>query len=96
MDAVAVVGSVVVMGVVVGSAAVVFATYQGIYIYIYRLEIYLIDFTKRSSAKQLLQNWKCGQRHLNQFWKLWRDEYLLSLQERQMGLKSPRSTATTI
>ena len=37
------------------------------------------DFTKRSSAKQLLQSWKCGQRHLNQFWKLWRNEYLLSL-----------------
>ena len=62
MDAVAVVGSVVVMGIVVGSVAVVFATYQDtyIYIYIYRLEIHLIDFTKRSSAKQLLQNWKCA------------------------------------
>ena len=51
------------------------------------------DFTRRSSAKQLLQTWKCGQKHLNQFWKLWRSEYLLSLQERpQMGLKCPRST----
>ena len=50
------------------------------------------DFTRRSSAKQLLQTWKCGQKHLNQFWKLWRSEYLLSLQERpQMGLKCPRS-----
>ena len=37
------------------------------------------DFTKRSSARQLLQSWKCGQKHLNQFWKLWRNEYLLSL-----------------
>ena len=54
------------------------------------------DFTKRSSAKQLLQIWKCGQKHLNQFWKLWNNEYLLSLRERpQLVLKGPRSTATT-
>ena len=52
------------------------------------------DFARRSSAKQLLQIWKRGQKHLNQFWKLWRSEYLLSLRERpQMGLKCPHSTA---
>ena len=52
------------------------------------------DFARRSSAKQLLQIWKHGQKHLNQFWKLWRSEYLLSLRERpQMSLKCPHSTA---
>ena len=52
------------------------------------------DFARRSSAKQLLQIWKHGQKHLNQFCKLWRSEYLLSLRERpQMSLKCPHSTA---
>jgi len=42
------------------------------------------DYTpsKISSAKALLQNWKRGQNHLNDFWRIWRDEYLLSLRER--------------
>ncbi|CAG2200102.1 unnamed protein product [Mytilus edulis] len=35
-----------------------------------------------SSAKKLLLTWKKGQKHLNMFWKTWRDEYLLSLRER--------------
>ena len=34
-----------------------------------------------SSAKKLLLTWKKGQKHLNMFWKTWRDEYLLSLRE---------------
>lgn len=35
-----------------------------------------------SSAEKLLQTWKKGQKHLDAFWKAWRDEYLLSLRER--------------
>lgn len=35
-----------------------------------------------SSSDKLLQIWKKGQRLLNTFWKVWRDDYLLSLRER--------------
>ena len=35
-----------------------------------------------SSAQKLLQTWKKGQRHLNRFWKIWSDNYMLSLRER--------------
>ena len=28
------------------------------------------DVTKKGSAEQLLQTWKCGQKHLNQFWTM--------------------------
>jgi hypothetical protein len=37
---------------------------------------------KLSSAEELLKTWKRGQNHLNNFWKIWREEYLLSLRER--------------
>ena len=44
-----------------------------------------------STAGRLLQLWKKGQRLLDMFWKIWRDEYLLSLRERtQSVLKSRR------
>lgn len=44
-----------------------------------------------STAERLLQTWKKGQKLLNLFWKVWRDEYLLSLRERtQSVLKSRR------
>ncbi|KAH3747900.1 hypothetical protein DPMN_182335 [Dreissena polymorpha] len=36
-----------------------------------------------SSAHNLLQIWKKGQWILNTFWKIWKDEYLLSLRERK-------------
>ena len=50
------------------------------------------DFVERlSSAQKLLETWKKGQKHLNTFWKLWFDEYVLSLRERmQKHLKAPR------
>ena len=42
-----------------------------------------------STAERLLQTWKKGQKLLNLFWKVWRDENLLSLRERtQSVLKS--------
>lgn len=42
-----------------------------------------------SSAEKLLHIWKKGQRLLQSFWKIWRDEYLLSLRERtQSSLKT--------
>ncbi|CAC5354893.1 unnamed protein product [Mytilus coruscus] len=48
-----------------------------------------------SSAKTLLLTWKKGQKHLN-FWKTWRDEYLLSLRERTANkLRSGRIQCNT-
>ena len=42
------------------------------------------DFNSyESTAKRLLQNCRKGQTFLNGFFKMWRDEYLLSLRERQ-------------
>ena len=35
-----------------------------------------------SNAEILLQTWKKGQKHLDAFWKAWRNDYLLSLRER--------------
>ena len=44
-----------------------------------------------STTNKILQSWKKGQNRLQQFWKLWRDGYLLSLRERyQSFLKHPR------
>ena len=44
-----------------------------------------------SSADRLIRIWKKGQRFLNGFWKLWRDDYLLRLRERtQNTLKTGR------
>ena len=44
-----------------------------------------------TSAEKLLTIWKKGQKVLNLFWKLWRDENLLSLRERlQTQLKMGR------
>ena len=37
---------------------------------------------KETSDEELLQIWKKGQVHLNNWWKIWHDEYLLSLRER--------------
>ena len=50
------------------------------------------DFTPyESSADRLIQIWKKGQRFLNGFWKLWREDYLLSLRERtQNTIKAGR------
>jgi hypothetical protein len=49
------------------------------------------SITNLSSAEKIMQTWKKGHNRLNQFWKLWRKEYLLSLRERfQSSLKHPR------
>ncbi|XP_045205909.2 uncharacterized protein LOC123558098 [Mercenaria mercenaria] len=39
-----------------------------------------------NSADKLLQIWKKGQKLLNSFWRIWRDEYLSSLRERTQTL----------
>ena len=50
-----------------------------------------------SSADTLLVKWKKGLKHLSSFWKIWRDEYLLSLRERQqIKLKQPRAFTANI
>ena len=36
----------------------------------------------KSSTTKLLEGWKKGQKHLDLFWKVWRQEYLLSLREK--------------
>lgn len=41
---------------------------------------------KLTSSQVLLQTWKRGQNRLNQFWSLWRNEYLLSLREKSPAL----------
>ena len=50
------------------------------------------DFSlKHNSADALIDQWKKGQKRLDQFWTYWRDEYLLSLRERpQIHHKKPR------
>ena len=48
-----------------------------------------------SSAGTLIQSWKKGLSHLNRFWQVWRDNYLLSLRERtQNKLKTQRIHAS--
>ena len=42
----------------------------------------LPDFVKLSSREVLLDKWKSGQKHLNAFWEIWTQDYLLSLRER--------------
>ena len=50
------------------------------------------DYTPyESSERNVLQIWKKEERLINQFWKAWRDDYLLSLRERtQYKLESGR------
>ena len=52
---------------------------------------------KVDSAETLIHIWKKGLKHLDKFWQVWRDDYLLNLRERtQTKLKSPRvQTPTT-
>ena len=39
------------------------------------------------SVEKLLEIWKIGQKHLEHFWKIWKDGYLLSLRERSQIYK---------
>ncbi|XP_065191904.1 uncharacterized protein LOC135822994 [Sycon ciliatum] len=49
-----------------------------------------------SSADSLLDLWKKGQRHLDQFWLAWRNEYLLSLREAHTSsFKQSRTRSST-
>ena len=46
---------------------------------------------KVNPAEILIRTWKKGLKHLEKFWRVWRDDYLLNLRERsQTNLKSPR------
>ena len=48
----------------------------------------------KNSATKLIEHWKKGQKHLDIFWKSWRDEYLLSLRERNLLVhRQPRSNS---
>ena len=52
------------------------------------------DYGKKSSADKLLELWGKGRRHLNSLWRVWKDDYLLSLRERgQTHVKGPRIQA---
>ena len=49
-----------------------------------------------SSAETLIASWKKGLKHLDKFWQVWRNDYVLSLRERnQTKLKSPRVQTPT-
>ena len=49
---------------------------------------------RETSAEKLLKLWKRGQAHLNRLWKVWYQEYVLSLRERyQYSIKESRSTS---
>ena len=37
---------------------------------------------KQTTAQQLLETWRQGQKHLNQFWSCWKNDYLLNLRKR--------------
>ena len=50
---------------------------------------------KKDSASTLLETWKKGNRYLNEFWDVWRNQYLTSLRERsQITMKHPRVQAS--
>ncbi|XP_053381697.1 uncharacterized protein LOC128549195 [Mercenaria mercenaria] len=53
------------------------------------------DFNvKENSSDKLLKMWKKGEKLLNVFWKIWREEYLSSLRERsRINIRSPRIQA---
>ena len=57
------------------------------------------DFTANisiSSAETLIRSWKKGLKHLNRFWQVSRDNYLLSLRERtQNKLKTQRALSSS-
>ena len=43
---------------------------------------------KISTAEKIITIWTKGQKYLNQFWQIWRDDFLMNLRERsQMNLK---------
>ena len=46
---------------------------------------------KTTSSDKLLSSWRKGLSHIDRFWKIWSDEYLLSLREcYQQNHRSPR------
>ena len=51
---------------------------------------------KTTSADKLLSSWKKGLSYIDQFWKIWSDEYLLSLREcYQQNHRSPRAKSAS-
>ena len=60
-------------------------------------DVYDISFKpKMVSAETLIHIWKKGLKHLDKFWQVWRDDYLLKLRERtQTKLKSQRIQTPT-
>ena len=55
------------------------------------------EFPDHSLANKLLEMWKQGQRNLNHFWTLWRNDYFLNLRERrQTHLNHPRKQASNL
>ena len=48
-----------------------------------------------SSSKKLLEIWKKGQRHLEKFWEIWKNDFLLNLRDRsQIYNKHPRAQSS--
>jgi len=54
------------------------------------------EVTKRAKSSQaLLHTWKSGQNRLNEFWNLWRNEYLLNLREKSPLVKKRSKNVST-
>ena len=52
---------------------------------------------KESSKDKLLKTWEKGLKLLNEFWRIWREQYLVSLRERtQTHLKSGRLASESV
>ena len=57
-------------------------------------DTYLKYITNLSSPEKLLLLWKKGTKHLDHFWKLWKNDYLLNLRERtKCYVKQPNRLA---
>ena len=55
------------------------------------------DFNpNESSTDKLVLKWKKGLKHIERFWKIWREDYLMSLRERtQTRLAGPKKRSPT-